>query len=175
MITIKSMRGIRFATVLVAVGFSGSAMAAVQVDLQVDGSRLVVAANNAQCAGESIDCIDVKHGTNPHLFFNLSGACGNNGPVYRLAAFRIGMQSKVWPTPSTPLPTHIASDFNANPQTGYVNLTVDNNQLSNNKIKLKDHNRSTYTVFYDVTAAHCTDMTAGDIHLDPKIKNGGNN
>jgi hypothetical protein len=168
-----SMNWARFAIFLAALGFSTLAMAAVQVTLEVKGSKLVVTGNTAQCAGGPIDCIDVQQGTKPHLFFNLNGACGNNGPAYKLTAFRIGMQNKVWPTSSTPLPANIAQDFKANPQTGYVDLSQGNNQLSNNKIKLKDHNSSPYTVYYEVTAAHCTNMTAPDIHLDPQIKNRG--
>lgn len=168
-----SMNWTRFAVLLAALGSSTLAMAAVQVELAVKGSKLVVTENNAQCADGPIDCIDVKKGTKPHLFFNLNGACGNNGPAYKLAAFRIGLQNKVWPTPSTPLPENIAQDFNANPETGYVDLGVDNNQLRDNKIKLKDHNSTAYSVYYEVTAAHCTDMTAPDIQLDPEIKNRG--
>ena len=175
MITIKSIYRARFAVFLAALGFSSLALAAVQVDLSVSGSKLAVTGNTAQCTGGPIDCIDVKAGTNPHLFFNLDGACGSNGPAYKLKSFRIGMQNKVWPTSAKPLPAHIASDFNANAQNGYVNLAAGNNQLRDDKIKLKDHNRTAYTVYYDVTVAHCTDMTAGDIHLDPQIKNGGNN
>ena len=175
MMTIKLMNWTRYAVLLAVFGFSTSAMAAVQVTLKVEGSKLIVTGNNAQCAQGPIDCIDVQKGTNPHLFFNLNGACGNSGPAYKLTAFRIGRQNKVWPTPSTPLPDHIAEDFHANPQTGYVNLGHGNNQLSDNKIKLKDNNRSSYSVYYEVTAAHCTDMSASDIHLDPEIKNRGNN
>jgi hypothetical protein len=167
------MNWARFAVFLAAIGFSTLAMAAVQVGLQVSGSKLVVISDNAQCAGGPIDCIDVQKGTKPNLFFNLNGACGNSGPAYKLTAFRIGLQNKVWPTPSTALPTDVADDFGANPHTGYVNLSEGNNQLSDNKIKLKDKNGSEYTVYYEVTAAHCTDMTAPDIHLDPQIKNRG--
>ena len=171
----NSINWARFAVFLAAIGFSTLAMAAVQVGLQVSGSKLVVISNNAQCAGGPIDCIDVQKGTKPNLFFNLNGACGNNGPDFKLTAFRIGVQNKVWPTPSTPLPADIAQDFHANPQTGYVDLGYGTNQLSGNKIKLKDNNGSPYSIYYEVTAAHCTDMTAQDIHLDPQIKNGGRN
>ncbi len=172
---IKPMKWMRFAVVLVATGFSTLAMAAVQVDLEVSGSDLVVTRNSAQCADGPIDCIDVEHGSSPHLFFNLRGACGTSGPDYRLEAFRIGMQNKVWPTASTPLPAHVAKDFNADPNTGYIDLGAGSNQLSDNKIKLKDHNRTAYTVYYEITASHCTDTTASDIRLDPRIRNGGNN
>ena len=175
MSTVKPMKWVQFAVVLVAMGFSTLAMAAVQVDLKVSGSDLVVTRNSAQCADEPITCIDVEHGSNPHLFFNLKGACGNSGSDYRLKAFRIGMQNKVWPTSSTPLPAHIAKDFNADPHTGYVDLEAGNNQLSDKTIKLKDHNSTAYTVYYEVTASHCTDTTAPDIRLDPRIRNGGNN
>ena len=175
MITIKSTVWVRFVLVLTALGFSTLATAAVQVDLAVNGSELVVTGNNAQCVGGPIDCIEVKQGTNPHMFFNLNGACGNNGPAYKLTAFRIGLQNKVWPTSSNPLPSNIARDFGADPNTGYANLGQDDNALRDNKIKLKNHNSSAYMVYYEVTAAHCTDMTAPKIYLDPQIKNGGNN
>lgn len=175
MITKKMMNAVKPVMLLVAVGFSTTAVAAVQVDLKVNGSDLSVTRNTAQCSGGPIDCIEVKFGTNPHLYFNLPGACGRNGPKYRLAAFRIGLKHKVWPSPASPLPAHIAEDFNANANTGYVNLHIPDNSVSDDKIKLKDHNRSAYTVYYDVTAAHCTAQTAHDIHLDPQIKNGGNN
>lgn len=175
MITIKPITWVRCALVLTALGFSTLVVAAVQVELQVSGSELVVTANNAQCTGGPIDCIEVKQGTNPHLFFNLNGACGNNGPAYKLTAFRIGLQNKVWPTSSNPLPLNIAQDFGADPNTGYANLGQDDNALRDNKIKLKNHNSSAYVVYYEVTATHCTDMTAPKIYLDPQIKNGGNN
>lgn len=169
----NSMNWTKFAVFLAALGSSTLAMAAVQVELEVKGLKMVVTGNNAKCVDGPIDCIDVKKGTKPNLFFNLNGACGNSGPAYKLAAFRIGLQNKVWPTPSTPLPENIAQDFNANPQTGYVYLGRDNNQVTDNKLKLKNHNSAAYTVYYEVTAAHCTDMTAPDIHLDPQIKNRG--
>lgn len=175
MITIKTMNWIKFTVALLAFGFSTLAMAAVQVDLAVQGSKLVVTGNNAQCSGGPVDCIDVAKATKPNLFFNLPGACGSQGPQFRLAAFRIGMQSKVWPTPANPLPANVAADFAANPRTGYVDLNHDTNQLRNDKMKLKNKNGSAYSVYYDITAAHCTDMTAGDIHLDPEIKNRGGN
>ena len=175
MITIKSMHWVRCAVCLVALGFSSLALAAVQVDLSVSGSKMTVTGNTAQCSGGPIDCIDVKHGTNPHLFFNLNGACGSNGPAYKLKSFRIGMQNKVWPTSAKPLPADIAADFGANTQNGYVNLAAGNNQLKDDKMKLKDHNSQAETVYYEVTAAHCTDLTAPDIYLDPQLKNGGRN
>ena len=168
-------RSIQIGAALLVLGFSSLAVAAIQVDLEVNESKLVVTGNNAQCSDGPIDCIEVKFGTNPHLFFNLKGACMDKGPDYRLTAFRIGTQNKVWPTSENPLPAHIASDFNASPNSGYVNLTAGDNQLSKDKIKLKDHNRSAYTVYYEVTASHCTNTSAGDIYLDPSIKNGGNN
>lgn len=164
---------LRLGLLLLALCVSTPAMAAVQVDLEVNGSALLVTRNSAQCSGGPIDCIDVQHGTRPHLFFNLRGACGNNGPEYELTKFRIGMQDKVWPTSENPLPTDVADDFNANPETGYVDLNAGDNQLSNDKIKLKDNNSSKYSVYYEVTAAHCNG-TPPDIHLDPQIRNGGN-
>ena len=63
----------------------------------------------------------------------------------------------------------------AQAQGGYVDLEAGNNQLSDKTIKLKDHNSTAYTVYYEVTASHCTDTTAPDIRLDPRIRNGGNN
>ena len=175
MITINTMIRPRIALVLMALGFPTLAVAAVQVELEVDGSKLVVTRNTAQCPGGPIDCIEVKRGSNPHLYFNLKRACKNNGPVYKLKAFRIGMKNKVWPTPSNRLTEEVAEDFGAGRGTGYIDFTKNNNQLTDGKMKLKDHNRNPATVFYEVTAAHCTDMTAPDIHLDPQIKNGGRN
>jgi hypothetical protein len=169
------MNWARFAALLAGLVFSTMALAAVQVDLEVDGSDLVVTRNNAQCSGGPKDCIDVEKGSKPNLFFNLRGACGASGPHYKLTAFRIGQQNKVWPTPSNPLPADIAQDFGANAQTGYVNLDEGDNQLRDDKIKFKNKNSSAYSVYYEVTAAHCTDMTAPDIQLDPEIKNRGSN
>ena len=70
MITIKTMKWIKFTVALLAFGFSTLAMAAVQVDLAVQGSKLVVTGNNAQCSGGPVDCIDVAKATKPNLFFN---------------------------------------------------------------------------------------------------------
>ena len=51
MITIRSKVWVRFAVGLTALGCSTLAVAAVQVDLAVDGSKLIVTGNNAQCVG----------------------------------------------------------------------------------------------------------------------------
>jgi len=159
-----------------ALGSSASVLAAVNVELEVQvqgGTKvLVVTQNNAQCQGGPIDCIEVASGTQPHLFFNLKGAC--NGVDYRLTAFRIAQRNKQWPTPANPLQLSTAEDFCADEESGYVDFMACRNDLKSDKMKLKDYNRNAETVYYEITAANCANP-ADKIFLDPQIKNGGNN
>lgn len=162
---------------IIAVGFSASAWAAVNIELEVrdqGGSKsLVVTRNNAQCPGEPIDCIEVASGTQPHLFFTLKDAC--NGTDYRLTGFRITQHNKQWPGPGNPLKLSLAEDFCADEESGYVDFMACRNELKADKMKLKDYNRNSETVFYEITAANCVNP-ADEIYLDPQIKNkGGNN
>jgi hypothetical protein len=148
------------------------ALGAVNVDLEVQDGALVVIRNNAQCAGGPIDCIEVSQGTQPHLFFELKGACSSSD--YRLTKFRIAERNKQWPSPGNPLSAQIASDFCADANTGYINFTTCENDLRDSKMKLKDYNRSPTSVWYEITAASCSNPNE-EIYLDPQIKNGGGN
>ncbi|MCJ7816114.1 MAG: hypothetical protein MUP31_08715 [Xanthomonadales bacterium] len=146
------------------------ALGAVNVDLEVQDGALVVIRNNAQCAGGPIDCIEVSQGTQPHLFFELKGACSSSG--YRLTKFRIAERNKQWPSPGSPLSAQIASDFCADVNTGYINFMTCENDLRDSKMKLKDYNSSQASVYYEITAANCSNLDE-EIYLDPQIKNGG--
>jgi hypothetical protein len=161
---------------LLALGTSGTALAAVNIELEVqnrDGSNvLVVTRNNAQCSGGPIDCIEVKEGTQPHMNFTLKGAC--NSVDYALTAFRISPVNKQWPTPDKPLKTTTAEDFCADSESGYIDFMACNNSLSDKKMKLKNFNRFTENVFYEITAANC-ENPAEEIFLDPQIRNKGGN
>jgi len=168
------MNHARRASFCIAFCFSLPAVAAVNVELEVDSSAtppvLVVTKNNAQCAGGPIECIEVEQGTNPHMFFTLKKAC--NGVDYKLSKFRIAEKNKQWPTPSNPLPLPVSKDFCADRNTGYVDFRYCNNSLADNEMKLKNFNSKAADVFYEVTATHC-DNDEEKIYLDPQIKNGG--
>lgn len=157
----------------IAFCFSFPAAAAVNIELEVDNSvnppTLVVTKNNAQCTGGPIACIEVKPGTNPHMFFTLKKAC--SGVDYKLSKFRIAEKNKQWPTSTNPLPLDISKDFCADRNTGYVDFRYCSNSLSDKKMKLKNFNSKPADVFYEVTAMHCTNDE--EIYLDPQIKNGG--
>lgn len=164
------VRKISFCIVLC---FSATAMAAVNIELEVDNSVtppiLVVTKNNAQCTGGPIDCIEVARGTNPHMFFTLNKAC--SGVDYRLSKFRIAEENKQWPTPSSPLSLDVSRDFCADRNTGYVDFRYCDNSLTDKTMKLKNFNSKPADVFYEITATHCTNNE--EIYLDPQIKNGG--
>jgi len=168
----KSMLG--STVLLLSLGLSASLFAAVNVDLEiqsVNGANvLVVTRNNSQCADGPIDCIEVKAGTKPHLFFSLQGACA--GTDYKLTKFRIAERNKQWPTPGTPLSAQVASDFCADANSGDIDFMTCDNDLRDAMMKLKDFNSAPGTVYYEVTAEHC--MNPNDkIYLDPRIENKG--
>lgn len=168
----KSMPG--SALFLLSLGFSASLMAAVNIDLEVQTSNgsnvLVVTRNNSQCTDGPIDCIEVKAGTKPHLFFSLQGACV--GTDYKLTKFRIAERDKQWPTSEDPLNPQIASDFCADATTGYVDFMVCENDLRDAMLKLKDFNSAPGTVYYEITAENCMNPDE-KIYLDPIIRNKG--
>ncbi len=155
--------------------FPALALAAIHVDLAVDTATappsLQVTGNDAKCSGGALDCIQVSKGDSPNLYFDLAKACASGGPAYKLAQFRIAMAEKQWPTSTNPLPADAAEDFNADPNSGFINLTGGSNQLQDARIKFKDKNSSAYTVFYEITAKECNGE--GEIKLDPSITNTG--
>ena len=71
----------------------------------------------------------------------------------------------------TTLAKKIADDFNANLLSGYVWWT-DNNTRKDQQLTIKNKNNYAYTVFYQITAQHCTDSSKF-IYLDPEIRNTG--
>lgn len=174
MIEHKKTNWIRAGAFWIALGISGVVTAAVNVELKVDDENnpqaLVVSKNNAQCAGGPLDCIEVKPGTNPHMFFTLKKACA--GVNYRLASFRITQTDKKWPTPEDPMDAAVAKDFCADRTSGYVDFNYCRNDLQKGQMKLKNFNEHAGDVFYEVTAVRC-DNPSYKIVLDPRIKNGG--
>jgi len=151
--------------------FPALALAAIHVDLGVSGDALFVASNDSRCEDARIDCIAVKKGDEPDLFFDLDKACKSGGPSYKLSQIRIAMASKRWPSPDNPLPANVAADFSADPNTGIIDLSAGNNQLKDDRIKLKDKNSGAYTVYYEIQATSCEG--SGAIVLDPAIRNTG--
>ena len=147
------------------------AVAAIHVELGVANMALYVIDNDARCPDAEIDCIQTTRGDEPDIFFDLDKACKPDGPQYKLSQFRIAMAEKQWPNPDFPLPGYAARDFNADPNTGVVDLSAGNNQLKDDRIKLKDSNSDVYTVYYEVQAVPCA---GGDpIVLDPAVRNTG--
>ncbi len=179
MFTNNSMNWVRFTILAGALGFSTSVIAAVNVDLELDSlttpTALIITANNSKCDGTILDCIEVALNTKPHLFFELKNACKEDGPQYKLSSFKVTQINKFWPTVFNPLNSVVANDFYADPKTGLVDLTAGNNKLNadGSKMKLKNFNSHEYTVFYEISAEHCTDTTKPDIFLDPEIRNKG--
>jgi len=161
---------------LAALNFSTPAFAAIQVYLEVDAGSgspaLKVKTNDAQCPGGPLNCISVKKGDKPDMFFNLKNACKSGGPAYRLTKFRITEKNKVWPTPSNPMNQKVAKDFCADRNTGYVDFNYCRNQQKDDKLKLKNFNATPATVYYEITAESCSG-SGGAIYLDPQIRNTG--
>lgn len=147
------------------------ALGAVNIELEVQDSQLIVTKNNAQCAGGDIGCIEIQPGTQPHMFFTLKGGCSSG---YKLSNFRISEGYKQPPGPNNPLNANIASDFCADASSGYVNFSSCDNDLNESKMKIKDYNRSVATVYYDVEVVNCSNGSDA-ITLDPQIRNGGGN
>ena len=159
-------------------GLTAPAFGAIQVGLALEQTTsppsIKVVSNTAQCAGGPIDCIEVAKRTQPFIYFNLPKACKADGPAYRLAKFRIAEQRKAWPTSANPMNHTIAKDFCADRNTGYVHFSYCDNDLKDDKMKLKDHNLAEGTVWYEIQAAPC-DGSGGEIRLDPQIRNKGTN
>lgn len=147
------------------------ALGAVNIELEVQGSQLVVTKNNAQCAGGDIGCIEIQPGTQPHMFFTLKGGCSSG---YKLSNFRISEGYKQPPSSNNPLNANIAGDFCADASSGFVNFSSCDNDLNDSKMKIKNYNRSVVTVYYDVEVANCGNGS-DVITLDPQIRNGGGN
>jgi hypothetical protein len=162
--------------VLIAVALSSPAWAAVNVSLGVDESvdppRLEVINNNARCQDGPMNCIEVKQGTQPHMYFKLNKACQPGGTEWALKRFYIMETEKVWPAS---LGGDLASEFCADSGTGEVNLNSCGNQGKDNQLKIKNHNRKAGSVYYMVEAEHCTDSSQRPIGLDPEIRNRGGN
>ena len=158
-------------------GFFSSqvAVAAIQVELVVVTSTatptLQVFSNSSQCAGGPLDCIEVAKFTKPNIRFLLEDACEPDGPDYGFTQIRIGMINKVWPTPANPLWADVASDFNADANTGVVDLTAGKNKLDDHVIKFKNRNSANYMVFYEISGEECGG--GATITLDPRIRNYG--
>jgi len=180
MITINSRNYVLFAVILGALLFSTVAMAEkIEVILEVDDvddpTALLIRANDSKCNGTILDCIEVIKDKKPYIVFKLPNACiaGLGNPQYKLAKMRITQVDKVWPTPTSPLYEVVADDFKAVKNTGYIDFTFGNNEKTNRKLKFKNRNSYEYSVFYEITAEHCTDQAKDDIHLDPAIRNKG--
>jgi hypothetical protein len=182
MITIKSRNYVLFAVLLGALLFSTVTMAKVVVVLELDDpdtpTALKIKTNDSQCDGSILDCIDVTIGKRPYIIFRLPKACGEDvgDPQYELASMRITQVEKVWPTSASPLYAVVAADFKADAETGEIDFDIGNNKQTKKKLKFKNHNSHEYTVFYEITATHCdAESDEDDIHLDPEIRNKGNN
>ena len=180
MITINSRNWTLFAVLLGVLFFSTVAIAKVEVILGLDDpddpTALVITANDSQCDGGILDCIEVAPGKTPYIIFRLPDACGGGGddPQYELVGMRITQVEKVWPTSASPLNGAVASDFKADAETGEIDFGNGKNKQTKKKLKFKNRNSHAYTVFYEITATHCDSASdADDIHLDPEIRNRG--
>jgi len=156
--------------------------APITVELKVETaagvSELKVDTNSAQCANGPLECVEVGVGKSPYIRFVLPGACdaGVDDPEYRLSGMRITQVEKVWPTTGSPLNALVAADFHADPDTGEIDFAVGKNKKGKKILKFKNRNTHAYTVFYEILATHCdANSDADDIHLDPEIRNKGNN
>jgi hypothetical protein len=153
---------------------------AVQVDLQVNNSvsppALEVTNNTSPCAGQpgNSNCIEVRKGSQPHMYFNLKKACKAGGPSYKLTKFRITEKDKDWPSSQNPMNRDVAKDFCADRSTGYVELRNCQNQRKDDTLKLKNFNQKPATVYYEIAAEPCSG-SGSSIYLDPQIRNKGTN
>jgi len=158
---------------------SSLATAAIKVELMVDSGELKVKSNTGKCNSADADdpCIVVEKGKAPYIHFKLPDACeaGASKPKHKLDSIRITQVDKVWPSPGNPLNATVADDFKADPETGYIKFGgSSNNTKTKKKLKFKNRNSRTYTVFYEITAIPCKDDSdEDDLHLDPEIRNRG--
>ena len=155
------------------------AVAAIDVDLAVNTNLsppiLEIVGNSSKCPDRGLDCIEVAKYSQPNIRFNLEDACdtASSGPEYKLQEIRISMVDKVWPSSAFPLPPDVASDFNADGATGLVDLNAGKNKRTDDRIKFKNKNSKEYTIFFEITAQHCTNAAMPAIKLDPSIRNLG--
>jgi hypothetical protein len=170
----RKVNWVRAGAFWIAIAVTPLATAAVNVELELDNKdnpqALVVTKNSAQCQDEPLDCIEVKRGTKPNMSFELKNAC--NGVSYKLTKFRIRGASEQWPTSQNPMNADVAKDFCADRNTGYVDFRYCNNDLKDGKMKLKNFNNKVADVYYEVTAASCSNSSK-EIKLDPLIRNKG--
>ena len=178
MITTNIKNRMLFAVLPGVLLFSTTATAKIEVELELDDvdtpTALLIKANDSKCNGTILDCIEVKKGKRPYIIFKLPEACGadDDDPQYKLASMKITQVYKVWPTPTSPLYAVVAADFKADKNTGIIDFSG-TNVKTNKRLKFKNHNSYEYTVYYKITAKHCTDTTKPEILLDPAIRNKG--
>jgi hypothetical protein len=180
MITNNARSLTRFAVLFGVLCFSATISAApIKVVLEVDTSgafpvlKAQAGGNTSQCAAGPDDCVDVPKGRTPFIIFKLPHACDGtaNDPQYRLTGMRITQVDKVWPSSGNSLNSTVATDFGASRFTGKIQFAAGNK--TDRKLKFKNRNSHAYTVFYEITASHCTLPDEDDLHLDPEIRNRG--
>jgi len=159
--------------------FSGSLFAAPKVELEVEldnagnAVALRMISNNEKCSNAEPECVLISKGSSPNMFFDLDDACETGAKEYKLTAMRISMTHKVWPTCAAPLPDDVAYDFLADPHDGFINFRERGNYVRDDRIKLRNKNRTATDVHYEIIASHCTDAAKPDIKYDPRIRNLG--
>ncbi len=166
---------------------NGSVFAA-YIDLIVTGAgvdtKLEIADSDVKCHGDK-HCIKTEKGKELDVDFKLKGACRDGGPAYRLSGMQFSMIQRQPKSDGSSdmvkafgrydIPSIVVSDFDTE-----VNGIVKwggQNDLKDDKIKIKDKNDGEYVVFFQIEASKCPDSgVAGPdvIYLDPRVKNTGN-
>jgi hypothetical protein len=177
------MKNIQYAVLGILFSFPITAWSAIHVELKVNnaGDALEIEGNDQPCPGASgssdLTCIEVKKGQSPNIIFHLDDACDADvagHPEYMLHAdsIRITMIEKVWPTGADKLPVLVADDFEADRNSGVIDLGAAGNSFASDRIKFKNKNSHAYSVYYEINAQKCADPSQS-IVLDPIIRNPG--
>lgn len=153
------------------------------VDLEVDGTypdaQLKITASDVKC-GNDLGCIRTTKGKALDVDFRLKQACKTDGPEYKLTGMQFSMiqtepdaaGGTTKPFGKYALPPVVTGDFDLDAQGNVIWDGVNNNKLTDDKIKLRNKNDGQYVIFYKIQATHCTNP--GDIiYLDPRIENTG--
>jgi len=153
--------------------FSVSPAWAQSIHLTVDssGSATVLTTSSKHCPSSPDEngCIKVAHGSAATIHFVLpaSQRCGTGTPQghWAVSGVQLTMQDKSWGVQR--LPDYVASDFNADADSGWINDVV-----SSASISITDENTKAYDVWYRVQAS-CSQTGVDPIYLDPRVRNTG--
>jgi hypothetical protein len=157
--------------VLVLFSVSPAWAQTIQLTIGTDGGNTILQTSSNHCPSSPDEngCIKVARGSAATIHFVLP-ANQRCGPAeaqghWAISGVQLAMQDKAWG--AQPLPAYVASDFDADASSGWINGVV-----SSASISITDENTRAYDVWYRVQAS-CTRTGVNPIYLDPRVRNTG--